>query len=85
MPRLSEDDDDFHLDPDPTEMDPDLGNQHAEYAPCYYCKKMIDEQAAHCPRCGKYQSEEDSPSHTPLWIILTVIICGIVVLFWIFR
>ncbi len=50
---------------------------------CPYCKRLIHEDAPRCPYCENYLSEEDSTAHKPWWIIFGVLVCLIVVYYWI--
>jgi len=53
--------------------------------PCPYCRREIHEEAQRCPYCEKYISGEDAPlTRKPWWIYLTVGICLIIALRWIF-
>ena len=80
--RTHADNDDDSEDPDLSEMDEGEGSE--EYSPCPYCGALIYEDAERCAECGKYISEEDSPSRQPKWVWITVIVCvGLIVLFWI--
>ena len=52
--------------------------------PCPYCGKPLSELAEVCPHCHSYISSEDAPSHKPLWHIIGVVVCLlIIVLFWV--
>ena len=53
--------------------------------PCPHCGAEVYENAERCPECGKYLSEEDVPSGPkPLWIIVGVLVCLVIVLGWVF-
>jgi predicted nucleic acid-binding Zn ribbon protein len=78
MRTYSDADDD---DTDPSEMDLGTRDESSEYAPCPYCGEMIYEDAERCPECGKYLSEEDSPSKQPRWVWVTVVICVLLIIF----
>ena len=50
---------------------------------CPHCRRPIYEDAERCPYCQRYLSDEDAPSsRKPLWIVLTVIVCLLMVLYW---
>jgi hypothetical protein len=56
---------------------------------CPYCQEEIYEDSVQCPYCGAYISAEDSPQawsagRKPRWIVVTVVICLIMVAYWIF-
>jgi hypothetical protein len=46
---------------------------------------VLYEDSVRCPHCGMYLSEEDTPSRKPWWIILGVLICLAVTLYWIWM
>jgi hypothetical protein len=83
MPRYYEpqdDDDEDYLD-DRENPEPDADDEGT--APCPYCGKEKYEESERCPHCGNYVSEEDIPSRTPMWIIVTAIVCLVVVGLWV--
>lgn len=50
---------------------------------CAYCGTEMYENSIRCPRCGRYQSEEDSASsRQPSWMIATAVILLIIALAW---
>ena len=51
--------------------------------PCPHCLGSVYDDAEQCPRCGMYLSREDAPYSKPLWLLLGVAICLIVVARWI--
>ena len=54
--------------------------------PCPYCRREIYEDAERCPYCERYISREDAPADMrPWWIIAGLVLCLIVVYFWIVR
>jgi hypothetical protein len=54
--------------------------------PCPYCHEEMFEDSPRCPHCGRYISEEDAPpGRKPLWIILGVVLCLIVIAIWIVQ
>ncbi|WP_425617902.1 hypothetical protein NA78x_001592 [Anatilimnocola sp. NA78] len=53
--------------------------------PCPYCRRDVHEDAQRCPYCEQYLSGGDSPpARKPWWIYVTVGICLIIALRWIF-
>ncbi len=43
--------------------------------PCRYCRAEIAEEADYCPKCGNYQSAEDSPREPRsyfIWIVMAL-------------
>jgi hypothetical protein len=66
------------------EGDESLDGEEEPTIPCSYCRQEIYEDSVRCPHCGQYLSEEDlSASRKPWWIILGVVLCILVVWFWI--
>ena len=61
-------------DPDPSDQDAE-DDDATPTIECCNCGKEIYESAEFCHHCGKYLSQEDSPSHHPLWYKLGVILC----------
>jgi hypothetical protein len=52
--------------------------------PCPYCRREIHEDSQRCPYCERYISAEDTPSGPrPIWQIVGVILCLILVVLWI--
>lgn len=79
-------DDDAELDdrelPDEADMDPD---EDEETQPCPYCGKPVYEQAQVCPHCRSYIALDEAPGRKPLWLIVAVIVCVLIVLLiWVF-
>ncbi len=67
----------------PDEADMDQTDQPAT-EPCPYCGKPVSELAEVCPHCRSYISQEDAASRKPLWLIIGVVVClVIVVLCWV--
>ena len=67
--------------PDESDADDD---DESEIVPCPYCGRPISEMAELCPYCKSYISREDSPSRKPIWMIIGVAAClVVVVLVWI--
>jgi hypothetical protein len=60
------------------------GEEEEPTIPCPYCRREIHEDSVRCPLCGQYLSDEDLPaSRKPWWIILGVVLCILVIWFWI--
>ena len=93
MPRRNVHDDDWD-DESGGDFEADDGYGDDEYAPdddesetvpCPYCREEIHEDAVRCPSCGNYISAEDAPpGRKPWWLIVGVIVCLVIVYFWIF-
>ena len=79
-----EDDEDrgprLHRDEYPDEADVQQSDS-VETVPCPYCGRLIDEQAERCHRCGSYISREDAPHRYRWWIVMTVVVVILVMLF----
>lgn len=74
MLRETEDDfEDYEYDED----DP------GETAPCPHCGEIIYDDSERCPDCGRYLSREDRPASRPWYVILGVILCLGMVVYWI--
>jgi hypothetical protein len=84
-------DDEFDLDEsDDLDDDADLGLDEADddsavAMPCPHCFGTIYDDSECCPHCGEYLSREDMPFRPPLWIVLGVSICLVIVVTWIAR
>ena len=52
--------------------DDDYDDDDIPTVPCRHCREEILEDAEQCPRCGMYQSDEDSPSEpkSRTWIVM---------------
>jgi endogenous inhibitor of DNA gyrase (YacG/DUF329 family) len=53
--------------------------------PCPHCRKPVYEDAERCPSCGSYLSREDMPWRRPIWLVVGVVLCLIIVLGWTLR
>ncbi len=51
--------------------------------PCPYCGELVYDDAERCPSCERYLSREDAPRSRPTWVVVGVILCLAVVVFWI--
>jgi hypothetical protein len=73
------DDDRQELDPrefpDP-EPDPGL-------MPCPFCLAVIFVESERCPACGRYLSENNQPGPRPWWIVLGILVCLAMAIYWI--
>jgi len=50
---------------------------------CPHCGAQIYDNAEQCPKCGTYLANEDAPVKLPpLWILLGVAICILIVIAW---
>jgi hypothetical protein len=62
---------------------PDDPLQRNDTQPCPYCRHMIHESSLRCPQCGSYISEEDAPADKPWWVVVGVLVCLGMVVYWI--
>jgi hypothetical protein len=54
--------------------------------PCPCCRREIHEDSPQCPHCGQYLSEEDARATQKPWLIIVgVLLCLLVIWFWIAR
>ena len=54
--------------------------------PCPFCKQPVYDNAEWCPHCRNYLFYEGEPPQAkPWWLILGVVVCLLVVLYWILR
>jgi hypothetical protein len=83
MPYVDDDDSDDALDDRELPDEADY-NEDQDTHPCPHCGEAIYDDAEQCPACDRYVGE-GSPSHKPVWLILGVIVCALIVLGWIFR
>lgn len=70
---ILEDDDDPEFDDDD---DDDLT------VSCPHCGEPVFEDAEQCPSCGNYLSKEDTPWSRPVWLVVGVVICLAITLYW---
>jgi hypothetical protein len=52
---------------------------------CPHCGTLIYDDALRCPACGEYISLSAAHGRKPLWVLIGVAICALIVLFWIFA
>jgi predicted nucleic acid-binding Zn ribbon protein len=72
-------------DPDESDMDED-DDDGPVLVECPYCRSEISEDAARCPRCGNFISEEDAPRRKPAWILVSAVVLLVaVVIVWVLR
>jgi predicted nucleic acid-binding Zn ribbon protein len=69
-------------EPDETDLRTDDPTS-VDLEPCPYCGKMVHEMADVCPYCRSFISIEEAPSQRPIWLILGVVLCLLVVLMWV--
>ncbi len=63
---------------------PDYADEDEPTIPCPYCRREIHEDSLRCPYCEQYISAEDAPSGPkPLWLVLGVLLCLLLVGLWI--
>jgi hypothetical protein len=53
--------------------------------PCPHCGQAVYDDTERCPHCENYLSREDAPSNHPLWLVVGVVTCLILVALWILR
>jgi hypothetical protein len=58
------------------------GNGHAEMVRCPACRGLIWAEVDVCPRCGHFILEDDTRTR-PWWLIVGVLACLLVTLYWI--
>jgi len=51
--------------------------------PCPYCGKPIYDGSERCPHCENYITEEDVPSHKPMWVIIGAVLALGVAAMWV--
>lgn len=75
-------DDDRHpLDPDEY---PDADESSDDLIACPHCRAAIFADTERCPTCGQYLSREDAgDDRHPWWIIVGVLICLAISIWWI--
>jgi predicted nucleic acid-binding Zn ribbon protein len=78
-------DDDDADDEDADEPEDYDSDEGPDTVPCPHCKKPIPEDTPRCPYCENYLSDEDAsqPRVKPLWIVVGVVVCLVLVYFWI--
>ena len=78
-----DDDDESEWDEEDDAYDDD---DESAVVPCPYCRREIHEDAERCPYCERYISAEDQPgTRQPWWIIGGVLVCLLIVLWWITK
>jgi predicted nucleic acid-binding Zn ribbon protein len=77
-----ENEDDFEDEDEEFEEADEAGD---DTVPCPYCKEAIPEDAPRCPYCEQYISAEDEgrSSSRPLWFVVAVLVCLVIVFLWI--
>jgi predicted nucleic acid-binding Zn ribbon protein len=65
------------------EWDDETSEDDPQIVPCVHCGEEVLEDAEKCHRCGEYltDSELNNP-RKPLWFVITVLICLVIVYFW---
>lgn len=76
--------DDEYQEQDEEDSEPLDDEDAAPTVDCPYCRAEIHEDSERCPFCENYISREEIPaSAKPLWIVLGVVLCLLLVLLWI--
>lgn len=87
MSRYKEDDNEWDAEDEWESDDGEFAADDEESAAtieCPYCQAEIHEDSQRCPFCENYLSREDAPSERkPVWLVVGVVICLILVLLWI--
>lgn len=78
MPRR---DDDYEL-LHPSDM-PEPDQEAAAPLPCPSCLGVLVGASATCPHCGSYIADEASPARKPWWVVVGVVLCLAVTIYWI--
>jgi hypothetical protein len=52
--------------------------------PCPHCLGVLYEDSVRCPQCGMYLSD-DTPRRQPWWVLVGVLICLAISLYWIWA
>ena len=78
--RGKDGDDDDRDDPDHRDIDRD----DMDTIPCPHCRKLIYPESFRCPYCKSLlTADEQAGTHKkPLWVIITVIICVLLMGWW---
>lgn len=79
MPYRDDEDEEFDGD----EYSDDSDDEDNDTITCPYCGEAVYEDAVRCPKCENYLSREDAPTRTPLWIVVTAVVCLVIVAGWI--
>ncbi len=83
-----------HLDTEDNWDDPDddySSEDETPTMPCPYCQQDIAEDTPRCPHCERYLTTEEMdadqaiPDGKPWWLVAGVIVCLVLVYFWIVR
>ncbi len=69
---------------DPDDND-DFDDDDDETVPCPHCGVPVYDDAERCPHCERYLSREDRPWSRPTWVVVGVVICLAIVLYWNLR
>ena len=67
---------------DPREF-PEPDQQGDGLLPCPYCLAVLYEESTRCSHCGMLLSQDGISSRKPWWVILGVLICLAVSIYWI--
>jgi hypothetical protein len=67
---------------DPREYpDPDKADEGC--MPCPHCLAVIWDDSERCPACGRYLSDEETSRRHPWWVMMGIVICLALALYWI--
>jgi hypothetical protein len=86
MPFRHDDNDDLDDREFPEPDGDDELQATVETVPCPFCKEPVYENAEWCPHCRNYIFYEGEPAaRKSWWIVGGVLVCLLVVAYWIFR
>jgi len=52
---------------------------------CPRCGRSIYDDSERCPRCGAYLSREEAVPRRPWWVVLGVLACLAMVVYWVLH
>lgn len=67
---------------DPREF-PEPEEADDERLPCPACRALIYADSERCPACGHYVSNEEVSLRRPWWIVVGVLVCLAVAIYWV--
>ena len=74
--------DDDRQELDPREF-PDPDERGVGHLPCPHCMAVIFNDSERCPACGHYLSDEERVPRHPWWVVLGVLVCLALAIYWI--
>ena len=67
---------------DPREL-PEPDETDGDRLPCPACRALIYADSERCPACGHYLNDEEDPPRRPWWIVVGVLVCLVIALYWV--